>query len=105
VNDLLSLLQRHDALALVGFRMLALGILKQVHDALALLGWKLLCILLKTDPGGRLAGADGLEGAWRFLIPGHAGLPGILLVCAGSQQNRDGGDNDGCFHELRFPSF
>jgi hypothetical protein len=29
--DLLGLLERHDALALVGFRMLALGILKQAH--------------------------------------------------------------------------
>ena len=78
-NDLFSLLERHDALALVGFRMLALGILKQDHDTLTLIRWKLPRIPLKTCPGGRLARADGLEVAGRLLVPGHASLPRILL--------------------------
>jgi hypothetical protein len=91
-NDLFSLLQRHDALALVGFRMLALGVLKQKHDALALIRRKLPRIPIKTSPGGRLAGADGLEVAGLLLVPGHTSMLRILPLPAGAQES--GGDGE-----------
>jgi len=80
-HDLLGLLERHDALALVGFRVLALGILKQAHDLLTLIRRKLPRVALETCPTGRLAGADGLEVAGRLLILRNTGLSGILLLC------------------------
>jgi hypothetical protein len=95
-NDLFSLLKRHDALPLVGFRMLALGVLKQDHDTLTLIRRKLPRIPLKTGPGGRLAGTDGLEVAWLLLvlILRHVGLLSTLLVCTRAQENNsDGGHN------------
>jgi hypothetical protein len=57
-DDLLSLLKRHDTLPLIGFRTLALGILKQHHDTLALIRWQLPRIPLKTNPGRWLAGTN-----------------------------------------------
>jgi hypothetical protein len=54
-HDPLGILKRYDALPLVCFRMLALGILKQEHDTLTLIRWKFPGIPLKTAPGRRLA--------------------------------------------------
>jgi hypothetical protein len=82
--DLLGLLERHDALALVGFRMLALGILKQAHHLLTLIRRKLPRVPLKACPAGRLAGTDGLEVAGRLLVVRNTSLPGILLLCTGA---------------------
>jgi hypothetical protein len=78
--------------------MLALGILKQAHDPLALVRRKIPRILLKTGPGGRLAGANGLEGAWRLLSPSRSGG---LLLRAGAQKDCGGGNHDGHFHQTR----
>jgi hypothetical protein len=73
--------------------MLALGVLKQKHDTLALIRRKLPGIPIKASPGGRLAGADGLEVARRLLVPGHASLLRILPLRAGAQKS-GGGDHN-----------
>jgi hypothetical protein len=84
-NDLFSLLKHYDALAQVGVRMLALGILERDHDMLALIWWKLPRVPLKTGPGRRLTGTNRLEVAWRRLVPGHANLLGFLPLRTGTQ--------------------
>jgi hypothetical protein len=86
--DLLGLLERHDALALVGFRMLALGILKQAHHLLTLLRRKVPRVPLETRPAGRLARANGPEVAGRLLVVRNTGRPGILLLRASTQDSR-----------------
>jgi len=104
-NDLFSLLKRHDALAQVGIRMLALGILKQDHDTLTLIRWKLPRILLKAGPAGRLAGTNGLEVTGRRLVPGHAGLPRILLLRTRAQENCADSNHNEYSHEIWLPRF
>jgi hypothetical protein len=104
-NDLFCLLKRHNALTLVGFCTLALGILKQDHDALALIRCKLSRFPLKTRPSGRLTGTNGLEVARLRLVLGHASLLGILPLRTSVQENRGSGSYDEYFHEIRLPHF
>ena len=87
-DDLLGLLEGHDALALVGFGMLALGILKQAHHLLTLIRRKVPRVPLETCPAGRLARADRLEVAGRLLVRRNTILSGILLLRTRAQKSR-----------------
>ena len=101
-DDPFGVLEGHDALPAVRFRVVALGLLEQPRHPLAVRRRKAPGVLVEADPCRRLARPDGLEIARRLRVLGRGGLNGILLR-AGAQQDQHSSGRDENSHFLDLP--